>query len=61
MKSVSVLLSAVVAILVVGCQSGPPKSLEEKRAESREGKVPDNVRDPRPEMPPMGPLFVPQR
>lgn len=49
------------AVLLAGCEAGPPKTRQETEAEARAGKVPDNLRDTRPEMPPMGPLGMPMR
>jgi outer membrane biogenesis lipoprotein LolB len=43
-------------------EKSPPKTEREMEAEARRTHtVPDNVRDPRPEMPPMGPLAMPMR
>ena len=43
-------------------EKSAPKSKSEMEAEARSGQVvPDNLRDPRPEMPPMGPLSMPMR
>lgn len=59
------LLLGLTAVLMVaacsGPSAGPPKTLQENEAEARAGKIPDNVRDPRPAMPPMGPLGMPMR
>lgn len=52
------------AAFITACETapnGPPKTAQEMNAESRSGKVPDTVRDPRPEMPGTGPMFVPMR
>lgn len=60
----SFLLLLLAAVLFTGCADltqPPPKTRSETEAELRAGKVPDNVRDPRPEMPPMGPLSMPMR
>jgi len=58
------LLAITAALIVAACSSpsaGPPKTLQENEAEARAGKIPDNVRDTRPAMPPMGPLGMPMR
>lgn len=40
----------------------PPKTEREMEAEARRTHtVPDNIRDPRPDMPPVGPLSMPMR
>lgn len=53
------------AAFIPACETtadGPPKTPQETTAEARAtGKVPDSVRDPRPEMPPTGPMFQPMR
>jgi|GEM_PF-1058912 len=53
------------AALLPSCKvlndKSPPKTRQEMEAETRAGKVPDTLRDPRPEMPPMGPLGMPMR
>ncbi len=51
----------LVAASFSGCTTAPPKTTQEIEAEARAGKVPDNLRDPRPEMPGMGPLSMPMR
>jgi hypothetical protein len=58
-------LILLAAALLPGCNvltdKSPPKTRQEMEAETRAGKVPDTLRDPRPEMPPMGPLGMPMR
>ncbi|MCF7786166.1 MAG: hypothetical protein K9N47_08585 [Prosthecobacter sp.] len=61
--SVILLLTAV---LFTGCavleDKSPPKTEREMEEEARlTHTVPDNIRDPRPEMPPVGPLSMPMR
>lgn len=59
-----ILLLAATAVFMTACEtapSSPPKTSQEITAEGRRGEIPDNVRDPRPEMPPTGPMFVPMR
>jgi hypothetical protein len=63
MKQATPLL-VLAAVVCTGCAAltqSPPKTPRETEAEARAGKVPDSVRDPRPEMPPMGPLAMPMR
>ncbi|HRH98456.1 MAG TPA: hypothetical protein PLB55_21120 [Prosthecobacter sp.] len=59
------LILLLAAALLPGCSAlsdpSPPKTLRETQAEALSGQVPDNVRDPRPQMPPMGPLAMPMR
>jgi hypothetical protein len=55
------ILMLLAAALFAGCAAGPPKTPQEIEAEARAGKVPDSIRDPRPEMPGMGPLSMPMR
>lgn len=59
------LLLLAAAAFIPACETapdGPPKTPKENTAEARDtGKVPDSVRDPRPEMPGTGPMFVPMR
>lgn len=58
------LLLLAASAFMTACDSvpnGPPKTSQEITEEGREGKIPDNVRDPRPPMPPTGPMFVPMR
>lgn len=59
------LLALTMAALSTGCTmpaaGGPPKTVDEKKDEARQGKVPDPLRDPRPDMPGTGPLFQPMR
>ncbi|MDZ4401703.1 hypothetical protein [Prosthecobacter sp.] len=52
---------ALVAASLSGCATEPPKTTQEIEAEARAGKVPDSIRDPRPEMPGVGPLSMPMR
>ncbi len=52
---------ALVAASFSGCATEPPKTPQEIEAEARAGKVPDSIRDPRPEMPGVGPLSMPMR
>lgn len=58
-------LILLIAVLLSACTAptdpSPPKTRSETEAEARAGVVPDNLRDPRPEMPPMGPLGMPMR
>ncbi|MCB1278990.1 hypothetical protein [Prosthecobacter sp.] len=65
MKHVHAGLTLLAAALLPGCSvlsdSSPPKTTSEIQAEALSGQVPDNVRDPRPQMPPMGPLGMPMR
>ncbi len=64
-SALTALLILFVTVLLPACSAltdtSPPKSKSEMEAEARSGKVPDNIRDPRPEMPPMGPLSMPMR
>ena len=56
------IIALLVAVLLSACAAATaPKTRQEIEAEARAGKVPDNVRDPRPEMPGMGPLGMPMR
>ena len=57
--SLPVITLLFAAIALSSCLTPPPKSIQETTAEARAGKVPDNLRDPRPEMPGMGPLSMP--
>lgn len=63
--SPTVLIILLAAALLPACtaltDTSPPKSRQEMEAEARSGKVPDTIRDPRPEMPPVGPLGMPMR
>ena len=64
MKSIRIASLLLVAAFGAACHTppdGPPKTVQEMNAESRAGKVPDTVRDPRPEMPGTGPIFMPMR
>ncbi len=56
----------LVAALLPACSAltdkSPPKTEREMEAEARRTHtVPDNIRDPRPDMPPVGPLGMPMR
>ncbi len=54
----------LVTLLVSACaatSTPPAKTRQQLEAEARAGKVPDNLSDPRPEMPGMGPLGMPMR
>ncbi|MFN0076223.1 MAG: hypothetical protein ACKVY0_07100 [Prosthecobacter sp.] len=54
----------LVAVLLSACAAPttpPPKTRQQLEADARAGKIPDNVSDPRPEMPGMGPLGMPMR
>lgn len=43
-------------------EKSPPKTEREMEAEAHANQtVPDNLRDPRPDMPPVGPLSMPMR
>lgn len=59
------LILLLAAALLPGCSAlsdpSPPKTPTETQAEARSGHVPDNLRDPRPEMPGVGPLSMPMR
>lgn len=59
------LLALAIAALVTACETSttlPPKTLKETKAEGlSRGEVPDPLRDPRPAMPPTGPMFQPMR
>lgn len=60
------LMALAVAALFTNCETtstgGSPKTAQEKTAEVRQGKTsPDPLRDPRPNMPPTGPMFQPMR
>ncbi|HEY1050866.1 MAG TPA: hypothetical protein VGE39_13945 [Prosthecobacter sp.] len=65
MKLTCTCLLLLAAALIPACETapdGPPKTPKENTLEARNtGKVPDSVRDPRPEMPPTGPMFQPMR
>ncbi|MBN8420305.1 MAG: hypothetical protein J0L73_15410 [Verrucomicrobia bacterium] len=59
-------LILLTAALLTGCavleDKSPPKTEREMEAEARRTHtVPDTIRDPRPEMPPVGPLSMPMR
>lgn len=61
-----VLILLLVAALLPACSvvkdKSPPKSRQEIEAEYNSGQVvPDTIRDPRPDMPPVGPLSMPMR
>lgn len=67
MKSAFTALVPLLAVaLLPACsaltEKSPPKTEREMEAEARRTHtVPDNIRDPRPEMPPVGPLSMPMR
>ena len=66
MKPAPFLLILNTAVLLSGCgvltDKSPPKTEREMEEEARRTHtVPDNIRDPRPDMPPMGPLSMPMR
>lgn len=66
MNSAPTILILITSALLTGCavleDKSPPKTEREMEAEARRTHtVPDNLRDPRPEMPPMGPLSMPMR
>lgn len=59
-------LILLAAALLPACSAltdkSPPKTEREMEEEARRTHtVPDTLRDPRPEMPPMGPLSMPMR
>lgn len=64
--ALTALILLLVAALLPACSvfsdKSPPKTEREMEAEaSATHTVPDNLRDPRPDMPPMGPLSMPMR
>jgi len=66
MKAPTTILILLTVTLLTGCavleDKSPPKTEREMEEEARRTHtVPDNLRDPRPEMPPMGPLSMPMR
>ncbi|MDB6007200.1 MAG: hypothetical protein JWR15_4187 [Prosthecobacter sp.] len=66
MKPAPTALLLLAAAFFTGCavieDKSPPKTEREMEAEARRTHtVPDNIRDPRPEMPPVGPLGMPMR
>ena len=65
MKHTTTLLLLTAALLPacsVLTDKSPPKTEREMEEEARRTHtVPDNIRDPRPDMPPMGPLSMPMR
>lgn len=66
MKPLHSAIILLAAALLPGCtvltDKSPPKTEREMEAEARATHtVPDNIRDPRPEMPPVGPLGMPMR
>jgi len=66
MKLKSTALILLAAALLPACKvltdKSPPKTEREMEAEARRiHTVPDNIRDPRPDMPPVGPLGMPMR
>lgn len=58
---ITVLLTAVLLSACAAPTTPAPKTKQQLEAEARAGKVPDNLSDPRPEMPGMGPLGMPMR
>lgn len=66
MKPAPILPLLLIAVFLSGCgvlsDKSPPKTEREMEEEARRTHtVPDNIRDPRPEMPPVGPLSMPMR
>jgi hypothetical protein len=66
MKPAPFLLILNMVVFLSGCgvltDKSPPKTEREMEEEARRTHtVPDNIRDPRPDMPPMGPLSMPMR
>ncbi|MHB1079227.1 MAG: hypothetical protein ACYC67_07475 [Prosthecobacter sp.] len=66
MKHTTTTLILLTAALLPACSvltdKSPPKTEREMEEEARRTHtVPDTLRDPRPEMPPMGPLSMPMR
>jgi hypothetical protein len=66
MKTAPTALLLLTAALLTGCavieDKSPPKTEREMEDEARRTHtVPDNIRDPRPDMPPVGPLAMPMR
>lgn len=59
--SITTLLVAVLLSACAAPTTPPAKTRQQLEAEARAGKVPDNLSDPRPEMPGMGPLGMPMR
>ena len=56
------LAAALLPACAVLSDKSPPKTEREMEAEAlTKHTVPDNVRDPRPDMPPVGPLGMPMR
>ena len=60
------LILLLAAALLPACsaitEKSPPKTEREMEDEARRTHtVPDNIRDPRPDMPPVGPLGMPMR
>ena len=66
MKPAHTVILLLAAALLPGCKvltdKSPPKTEREMEEEARRTHtVPDNIRDPRPDMPPVGPLGMPMR
>jgi len=66
MKSAPIAIILLAAALLPACsaitEKSPPKTEREMEEEARRTHtVPDNIRDPRPDMPPVGPLGMPMR
>lgn len=60
--AILLLATAFLPACSVLTDKSPPKTEREMEAEARaKHTVPDNLRDPRPDMPPMGPLSMPMR
>ncbi|MDI1312256.1 hypothetical protein [Prosthecobacter sp.] len=64
--SLTALILLLAAAFLPACsaltEKSPPKTEREMEAEARTNQmVPDNIRDPRPDMPPVGPLSMPMR
>ncbi len=56
------LVTALLPACSVLTDKSPPKTEREMEEEARRTHtVPDNIRDPRPDMPPVGPLGMPMR
>jgi len=54
--------AALLPACAVLTDKSPPKTEREMEEEARRTHtVPDNIRDPRPDMPPVGPLGMPMR
>ena len=66
MKPAYTVILLLSAALLPACsaltEKSPPKTEREMEEEAcRTHTVPDNIRDPRPDMPPVGPLGMPMR